>query len=112
MTEYIRRVIVIVEASDQAAANAQAALLDPDTGGDKTLAIPLSASGSDPPTHFACDAACRLATYNAILGLQAAFPTSKIYRGYSDYDITPEPKYTFSEALADAGLKRIEYGIS
>lgn len=110
-TEYIRRVIVFVEASDQAAANVQAALLDPDIGGNQTLSIPLSATGSAPATWYSCGATCRLVTYNAVLSLQATFPTAKIYRGYNEYDEGPETKYTLQDALTDAGLQLVDSGV-
>ena len=110
MTAYIRRVTLVVEAADQAAANQQAATLDPDTGGNKTFSVPLSFIGSNPPTHYACFGVVTLATLAAIEALHASdFPNGKIYRGHNPYDDEPAiTRWTFEDAIADMGLQVIE----
>jgi hypothetical protein len=106
----VKALIMVVTAADRAAANAQASVFDPDTGGDKTFDfVMLSASGSAPATHYATEGIVTAATYSSILTLQlTTFPDASVYRGYSDYDdeegIT---RHTFEEVLADLGLQRI-----
>ena len=110
MTKYIRRIIVIVTAADRDAANAQAAMVDPDTGGGSTFLVPLSASGMDPPTHYAADTLVTLETLGQIEGMQAtSFPTATIHRGHNEYDDEPGiTRYTFDEVLIERELEKIE----
>ena len=110
MTAFVRRVTLVVEAADQAAANQQAATLDPDTGGDKTFSIALSATGANPPTHYACFGVVTLPTLAAIEALYASdFPTGRIYRGHNPYDDEPGiTRWTFKDAIADMELQVIE----
>ncbi len=52
-SDYIDEVIGIVAVADAAAVNVDAAIWDPDTGGDQTVVAPrLSADGTEPATHI------------------------------------------------------------
>ena len=107
---HTRRATLIVTATDQGATNLKAATIDPDTGGDKTFSIPLSDSGSNPPTHYAAFGTFTPTTLAQIEGLvQTDFPNGKVYRGYCEHDTEPGIlRFTFEEAIADMGLQRIE----
>ena len=109
MTEYTRRAILVVTAADQAAANVEATTLDPDTGGAKTFGVPLSPTGNDPPTHYACSTLITPATLTTVEALQAStFPTGAVYRGLNEYDDEPAvTRWEFDAAIADLGLARI-----
>lgn len=112
-TEYMRTAILFVEASDRDAANADAALTDPDTGGAYTFSVPLSSTGEEPATFWAASTVIRpaiLAQAEAIH--QSKYPTGSIYRGQNEYDNEPDiVRYTWEEALADMGLQVIEEDI-
>lgn len=74
MTEYTRRVLLVVPAADQARANTAALAYDP-VGGSETFTSPLSADGGLPATHYCCCTSMREATYQAVTALVAAqFP--------------------------------------
>ncbi len=110
MTAYTRRTILVVTATDRDAANIQVVTIDPDTGGDKTFGAPLSTTGNDPPTHYACSTVIKPATLATVEALQAStFPTGSVYRGHNEYDDEPAiTRWTFDEVLTDLGLARIE----
>jgi len=109
MTEFTRRVILIVSAEDQDAANILGESFDPDIGGSETFLSPLSATGEPPATHFACGTSMTPATLAQVEATKAeSFPTGKIYRGVHELDDEEGvERYTFDQALADAVLQRI-----
>jgi hypothetical protein len=55
VTVYTRRLLCVIPASQQAAANAAAKVVDP-VGGERTFTVGLNASGrdTDAPTHYWC----------------------------------------------------------
>lgn len=105
MTDYKKRVIIIVPDADKVAANAAALAFD---SLGKEFDVPLSIDGFDPATHWGLNTVVTDDTLASIQDLQTTtFPLAKIYRGYSDYDTDPVLKYTWSEALNDAGLQGV-----
>lgn len=109
MTVYTRRIIMIVTAADQETANDIAVNIDPDSGGQFTFSVPLSATGNDPATHYACSTLIKPATLTQVEAVKLQqFPTGVIYRGEHDLDDEEGvTRYTFEDAIAHAGLQRI-----
>lgn len=109
MTEFDKRIIMVVTTADRDAANQQAAAIDPDVGGVNTFSVPLSATGENPPTHYACDTVIKAATLATVESIQAAsFPDGMVCRSHNEYDGDVVAKKSFSEVLADMGLTRID----
>ncbi len=54
MTDYDQRLLILVAAPSQLAANQQAAKVDTDGGGELTFTAGLSPSGASPATHYWC----------------------------------------------------------
>jgi len=105
--------MLFVTADDRDAANADAELIDPDTGGEFTFSIPLSPSGEDPATYYGCSTVIKPATLLQVEALrQSKYPTGSIYRGQNEYDNEPDiDRYTWEEVLTDMGLQVIEEDI-
>jgi hypothetical protein len=95
-------------------------ILDPDSGGAATFRIRLSASGAEPATHVAARTMLEAATYDALVNM-----TVQQFKAYVDQVATQRGRTpvgsitafknnlvigsaNFAEALAAAGLKRIE----
>lgn len=110
MRAYTRRVILVVTEADQNAANQQAANLDSDVGGNNTFSIPISPTGNDPATHYACNGLVRPTTLTAIESIQqVSFPTGKIYRANYEFDDEEGvTRWSYDQVLSDMGLQRIE----
>ena len=100
---------MIVTAADLEAANAIAVGIDPDAGGGYTFSVPLSASGNEPATHYACSTLIKPDTLAQVEILQQEqFPTGYIFRGEHDLDDEPAiTRYTFDDAIASINLERI-----
>jgi len=74
MAEWPHTIIMIIPAPLLVVGNAIGRALDPDTGGDKTFSVPLSADGSEPATHYAASTAAAesfVQTVQAVRGGQA-----------------------------------------
>lgn len=128
MTDWIWREHVIIVAADAAAGNALAALLDPDTGGDRTFGgLPLSPAGAAPATHRGISTAATEATrqqMGAVVGAWAAYGLSAAPRYYrceaatGRLAATNSPTaqaaigqpWSWDASLADAGLLSIVEG--
>lgn len=71
MAEWLHTVIMIIPAELLESANAIARALDPDTGGDRTFSVPLSADGSEPATHYAASTAAAESFVQTVLAVTA-----------------------------------------
>jgi len=103
MSQWKYRSYVIIPIAATAAANALAAQLDPDTGGDKTFGdVQLSASGQLPATHTACSTMLKdtgkAGVDQYLVG--GAIPGAKVYYESDGWD--------WPKCLADSGLKAID----
>jgi hypothetical protein len=97
-TIYTRRAIIIIPAAKQVQANDLAQQADPSTD-LRTFTVGLSATGTNPATHFWCNWQTTQAQWDA---LTARFPDGKQGVRYFDADTT-----TPEQALTATGLKRI-----
>lgn len=110
MTAYTHRATIVILASDQANANAEAeASFDP-LGGQNTFTVGLSPTGSAPPTHYWCSAMVILSHWQAFVAQEAyqetlgGARTRWLFGG-----IEGERGYTSpDDALAVLGLKRVQ----
>lgn len=94
---YTRRALVVVEASDLAAANAAAGALNP--GGGNTFVAALSPDGREPATHYWCNVALPESLWLQVLGLRnARVPTARVFDGNTT---------TGDDVLGELGLKRL-----
>jgi hypothetical protein len=57
LSPYRNRALIVVTADIRDAANEDALALDP-RGGTFTFSVPLSPTGEEPATHYACSVAC------------------------------------------------------
>lgn len=97
------RYIIVVEWDKRDTANQFAAKWDPNPGGDETFgAVRLSADGTEPPTHTACNTLADGDMKTGIMNAMSNVPFVEVY------DAT---EWTFAEVLADLGLQRIEPGL-
>lgn len=104
-TQFTHRILILIPASYQQAANQAALQLDP-TGGLLTFTVPLNPSGSpdDAPTHYWASTVCTEEQYQQILAMKAGmFPEAII----EEWDLDGEPSKP-DELLSSLGLKRIE----
>lgn len=98
------RRVIIVDWDKRDTANSWAADWDPDTGGEETFgSVKLSADGTDPPTHIACNTA---ATDPILDGIQNASDNVPFVAVYSPQD-GETPYELWERALADMGLQVI-----
>lgn len=105
-TQYVKRVIIIIPASYQQAANQAATQLDSGGAGQFTFTVPLNPSGldTDAPTHYWCSTVATEEQYQQILAMKAQmFPAAIV----EEWDMEGEPSKP-DELLASLGLKRIE----
>lgn len=65
LTEYTRRAIIIVPATDQSAANTLAFKVDK-TGGKRTFTVGLATTPTGPPTHYWCGWTMTQAQWDAL----------------------------------------------
>lgn len=95
-TEYSIRRILVVPAALQAELNAAATTLDP-TGGDATFTVGLSSTGLAPATHYVCNAALRLATWEFVEQVLAPqYEAAQIFDGNEQ---------TIDQVLTGLGLR-------
>jgi hypothetical protein len=100
---YTHRTIIIVQASDQAAANQAAASMPGASPADlQAFHVGLSPTGAGTPTHYWCNSQFDDAHRQMVTGLQAQFPTAVV----QDYDIQFDPTYPFA-LLESLGLQPI-----
>jgi hypothetical protein len=94
------RILIVIPAALQAAANAFALQFDP-TGGDKTFQVPLFASETEQgePSHYWCSVSITPATVEAVQQNIHLFPGAQVF----EYDLTEQPQRP-SEARALLGL--------
>lgn len=76
---YTDRINLVIPDGQKANANATWAILDPDSGGTKTFSVPLSASGTNPPTHWGTRTVLEQATYDALTTM-----TNTQFKAYVD----------------------------
>lgn len=101
----MRRVIVVIEAADRDAANADALAFDPE-GGARTFTVGLSPSGAGPVTHYWMGAAMSEATYQAATQLwQTKYSTGHL----EDWDMDADPGRP-DALLTELGLRRVTVG--
>jgi hypothetical protein len=102
-TQYTRRVVIVIPASYQSAANQAADQLD-EGDGRFTFTVGLSPSGAEPATHYWASPALTETQYQQVQGMKAAlFPDAQIF----DWDMDAEPGKP-EEVLQGLGLKTIE----
>jgi hypothetical protein len=102
MSQYPRRVLIIIPAEYQAVAN-QAALGFDETGGDRTFTVGLSADGQEPATHFWASIQMREETFQGVSQLlPAQFPQAVMI----EYNLDTE-RGRPGELLAEMGLMTI-----
>lgn len=99
---YDRRVLFIVPAANQVAANQAATAFDP-TGGSQTFTIGLSPTGLEPATHSWASISMRQGTFEAVEQvIEQNFPTITMV----EYDLDTEPNRPV-EVAAGMGLQVI-----
>jgi len=76
---YTDRINLVIPDGQKANANDTWAVLDPDSGGTKTFSVPLSASGTNPQTHWGTRTPLEQATYDALTTM-----TSPQFKTYVD----------------------------
>jgi len=102
MSTYLNRYIVVVDWKKLQAANGMAHSWDPDVGGAKTFgSVRLSPTGSDPPTHTACNTAANVPIKAGILNALHHVPWARLYDIYND-------GWTWQAVLDDMGLQEIK----
>ncbi len=100
MSEWNRRVIIVVPAADRDRANGVAQTMQP-VGGERTFTVGLSATGLEPWTHYWCSVALREAEWQAAQAQLAAFPGA----GLLPWDMDGDPGLPDRE-LAARALRR------
>ena len=103
MTRFVHRIVIVVPAARQAAANALARQIDP-VGGDKTFTVPLSPTGALPATHYWCATSATVEGKGHILSAESA---AKVARWTPRVFIDTDPE----TVLATMGLKRIQSSV-
>ena len=100
-TAFTKRLIIVVAAPQQTAANVQAKAVDT-VGGDKTFTVGLNATGrlADPATHYWCSWAMQPADATA---LQSGLPTAV---GVANVWIFDGTVTTPDQVLTNLGLQR------
>lgn len=95
-------------------------ILDPDVGGASTFSVPLSADGSQPPTHWGCRTPLKQATFDALRfmsnpdfmdyvnDLAAALgrtPVGSVTAFKNSLQMTTDPSVSFWDFIASIGLQ-------
>ena len=74
----MKRIIFIIAAADLARANAQAKASFDQRGGERTFTTRLSATGTEPATHFVCSGLLGDDVYTGVKALLATYPGASI----------------------------------
>jgi hypothetical protein len=100
MSEFPRRVLIIIPAAYQAAANQASLAFDP-IGGAETFTVGLSETGAEPATHFWASIQMREETFQGVQQLlPAQFPNAVMV----EYNMDAEPNRP-AEVLEEMGLQ-------
>ena len=102
VTKWQHREIIIVLAADADPHGARWTLIAPDTGERLTFSVPLSPTGLEPPTHYACNTALTDVMLALIRQAEAEAAGMALARYRVGLD------WNWTSALADAGLQMIK----
>ena len=102
MSDYNKRLLILIRAEDQAIGNQAASQFEPFPGFGPTFTVGLSPTGSAPATHYWTSVQVTDATATAIVASQGAFVGSTI----SEYDLDEQPTFP-DTVLTNLGLQRL-----
>lgn len=104
-TDWTHRYVIVVGWQQRQMLNSQAASWDPNPGGDETFGrVRLSADGTEPPSHTACNTKATDAMQTQILDAMSNGAAVDLY----EWDGQEGPYELWQRALDDMGLEVIE----
>jgi hypothetical protein len=95
---YRHRGLIIITADIRDAANVDARAFDPE-GGESTFSAPLSPTGEEPATHYACSVACTDEQREMIEQMRAVKYPLKVFIWFYDLDAEPEAPQKVFEGM-------------
>lgn len=103
MSEFNKRLLIVIRAEDQAIGNQAASQFEPFPDYGPTFTVGLSPNGQLPITYYWTSVQVTDATATAIVASQGAFVGSTI----SEYDLEDQPTFP-DTVLTNLGLQRVQ----